>query len=59
MLCLWNSIVVDPRFQIRCDIGDLFIRNMYLLHHKIVYNHVSGVDIVSELQNIQLYTHQK
>ena len=28
---------------------------MYISHHKIVYNHVSDVDIVSDLQNTQLY----
>ena len=60
MLCLRNSTIVDPRFQIpRREIGDLFITNMYISHHKIVYNHVSNVDIVSDLQNTQLYTRQK
>ena len=54
------SIVVDPRFQIRREIlGDLFITNMCISHRKIVYNHVSDVDIVSDLQNTQLYTHMK
>ena len=51
--------VVDPRFQIQREIGDLFITNMYISHCKIVYIHVSDVDIVSGLQNTQLYTHQK
>ena len=32
---------------------------MYISHRKIVYNHVSDVDIVSDLQNTQLYTHLK
>ena len=69
------STVVGPRFQIRHEIGDLFITNMYISHRKIVYylfitnmyishrkivyNHVSDVDIVSDLQNTQLYTHLK
>ena len=53
------STVVDPRFQIRHEIGDLFITNMYTSHRKIVYNHVSDVDIVSNLQNTQLYKHLK
>ena len=53
------STVVDPRFQIRHEIGDLFITNMHISHRKIVYNHVSDVDIVSNLQNTQLYTHLK
>ena len=30
MLCLWNSTVVDPRFQTRREISDLFITNMYI-----------------------------
>ena len=51
--------VLDPRFQIRREIGDLFIINIYISHLKIVYNHVSDVDIVSDLQNTQLYTHLK
>ena len=51
--------VLDPRFQIRREIGDLFITNIYISHYKIVYNHVSDVDIVSDLQNTQLYTHLK
>ena len=53
------STVVDHRFQIRHEIGDLFITNMYISHCKIVYNHVSDVDIVSDLQYTQLYTHLK
>ena len=32
---------------------------MYISHRKIVYNHVSDVGIVSDLQNTQLYTHLK
>ena len=36
--------VLDPRFQIRREIGDLFITNIYISHYKIVYNHVSDVD---------------
>ena len=44
------STVLDPRFQIRHKIGDLFITNMYISHRKIVYNHVSDVDIVSDSQ---------
>ena len=51
--------VLDPHFQIRREIGDLFITNIYISHRKIVYNHVSDVDIVSDLQNTQLYTHLK
>ena len=51
--------VLDLRFQIRREIGDLFIINIYISHLKIVYNHVSDVDIVSDLQNTQLYTHLK
>ena len=53
------STVVDPRFQIRREIGDLFITNMYISHRKIVYNYVFDVDIVSDLQNTQLYIHMK
>ena len=51
--------VLGPRFQIRREICDLFITNIYISHRKIVYNHVSDVDIVSDLQNTQLYTHLK
>ena len=43
------STVVEPRFQIRHEVGDLFITNMYVSHRKIMYNHISDVDIVSDL----------
>ena len=62
MLYVYETVpvrVLDPRFQIRREIGDLFIINIYISHVKIVYNHVSDVDIVSDLQNTQLYTHLK
>ena len=57
MLYVYETVpvrVLDPR-----EIGDLFIINIYISHLKIVYNHVSNVDIVSDLQNTQLYTHLK
>ena len=62
MLYVYETVpvrVLDPRFQIRREIGDLFIINIYISHLKIVYNHVSDVDIVSDLQNTQLDTHLK
>ena len=62
MLYVYGTVsvrVLDPRFQIRREVGDLFITNIYISHRKIVYNHVSDVDIVSNLQNTQLYTHLK
>ena len=49
----------QPSLSNTTEIGDLFITNMYISHRKIVYNHVSDVDIVSDFQNTQLYTHQK
>ena len=55
-----KQYVVDPRFQIRREIGDLFLTNMYISHRKIVYNHVSDVDIVSDLQIlIYMYIHTR
>ena len=62
MLYVYETVpvrILYPRFQIRREIGDLFIINIYISHLKIVYNHVSEVDIVSDLQNTQLYTHLK
>ena len=62
LLYVYETVPVralGPRFQIRREIGDLFITNISISHHKIVYNHVSDVDIVSDLQNTQLYTHLK
>ena len=34
MLCLLNSTVVDPRFQTRREVSDLFITNMYIFTHQ-------------------------
>ena len=54
------STVVDPSFQIRREIDVTnYSKQIYISHHKIVYNHISDVDIVSDLQNTQLYTHLK
>ena len=48
MLYVYETVpvrVLDPRFQIRREISDLFIINIYISHLKIMYNHVSDVDI--------------
>ena len=45
-------------FLTSAENATLFITNMYISHRKMMYNHVSDVDIVSDLQNSQLRTHQ-
>ena len=44
--------VLGPRFQIRREIGDLFITNIYISHRKIVYNHMFPMLTLSQIYKI-------